>query len=42
MEKGWIQTRVYNWRWMDLDQSLQLEMDGFRPGFRHEFTMDLD
>ena len=23
---GWIQTRVYNWRWMDLDQDLDMSL----------------
>ena len=39
---GWIQTGLQSWRWMDLDWTLELEMDGFRLEFRLEFRLDLD
>ena len=31
-----------NGKWMDLDWTLELEMDGFRLEFRLEFRLDLD
>ena len=38
MENGWIQTGLLHWRWINLDWTFALEMDGFRL----DFTMDLD